>query len=188
MKLCAVIFPSRERASLAANAIHSFESRALNENICFRVRIDDDDPQREEYLKRLPNCPNTQVVIGPREQGWASGSKFCSELADSVPDYKWVWLINDDMELDCETWWDKCLEAIPDSGFIVQPEFHRLNASLYVKDERSCAPIVPNQCWKKFGHESIPAPADAMLPEILRKHGWTTAFLPRTTIIHNRNK
>lgn len=185
MKLCAVIFPSRERCALAVSAIRSFGSQvAALENVSFHVRVDDDDPTLAEYKEQLSPLPNTTLVVGPREMGWGSGTKFCSQLADQS-DAKWIWSINDDMELDGH-YWDLKLAVMPDSGYIVQPEFHRLNRSLYVKDERSCAPIVPNGCWKQFGHDLIPAPLDAMLPDILCKNGWSTLFLSNVTIIHNR--
>lgn len=185
MKLCSVIFPSRERAALAVFAINSFRTQAVNpDRIMFQVRVDDDDPTLNEYVKAFTNLLNTSLTIGPREMGWHSGTKFCSELAERA-DATWVWFINDDMEVD-GSGWDVKLNLLPDSGYVVQPEFHKLNRSLYVKDERSCAPIVPNGCWKKYGHSTIPAPLDAMLPELLWKNGWSTMFLPDVTIIHNR--
>lgn len=184
--LCAIIFPSRGRPVEAERAIKSFRASASNRpGFRFLMRLDMDDPLLPVYSVAFSSARDVQVVVGNREKGWESGTDFCSQLADQASDCEWVWFVNDDMTV-LGADWDTKLDRIPRSGVIVQPETHRLNASLYFRDMRSCAPCVPNGSWKRYGQDTIPMPLDYALPELLSKHGWTTEFLSGITIFHDR--
>jgi len=186
--LCALVFPSRGRPALARRMVQSAIDSADGTDFIAMIRIDNNDPDSGAYTREFESISERVVIVcGNRERGWLSGSKFCGQLAEMVPTAKWVWFLNDDMMI-LGKGWDTQLADIPTTGFIVQPEYHKLKNSVYPRDETSCAPITPNLIWKELGYEFPPCPVDAILPDLLRKKGWTTRFLEGITIFHDWNK
>lgn len=184
--ICSVLIPTRGRPIRLKETIRSLFDTARSEDFEVRLRVDDDDEETIHALKDIhPYTQNIHAIIGPRGKGYLDLNNFYTALADASV-APWIWIFNDDVIVESSGWADE-LKTVPREGFIVQPEFNKLNNSTYRFDPTSPFPIAPNGCWRQFGYDPIPDPADMWLDKILRlQNGWKTHFLSGLTTYHER--
>jgi hypothetical protein len=148
------------------------------------VRFDRDDESSVDRLSELPS--GVEVIVGDRGNGWSSINEMYTETANASPECDWIWIMNDDVVVEGSDW-DIKLSKAPHKS-IVQPEIMGLGRSVYSRVEGAAFPLVPNQCWRDFGHSLIQEPADYWLDELLRvKNGWPTYWLEGIKVQHNRD-
>lgn len=182
--ICSVLIPSRARPERLIRTIESIQKAARTEDYEVLLRLDDDD--KDTVSRELDRRARVRVVTGPRMRGYPDLNVFYTQLSD-VARGLWVWIMNDDATVSGQGW-DVLLRKVPTTGVIAQPEFHKLNRSMYPRNEGGAFPLVPNGCWKSFGWTAIQDPADSRLDELLRgQHGWTTHFLAGITVHHQRD-
>lgn len=189
MSLCSVLIPSRWRTEKLFRCVESIIATAGSDDFDIRIRVDDDDPCSYLCIDELQKSRHVKVFVGP-SPGYADlDAKAYTPMAESSS-AAWIWIMNDDMIVQkTEFGWCELLEKVPTWGHWVQPGIHRLNNSQYPRDERSCAPIFPNGCWRELGIcDIIPTPCDAAMPEQLKIRKWTPWFLEGITIWHQREK
>jgi len=187
--LCSIILPTRRRLEKLSKMVASFAGSADPSRFDMRIKIDGDDSETINGLAEIiRNAPfDILATIAPRGNGWADLHWWDNELS-SQSNAKWVWIINDDMTLEGKDW-DKLLDLIPLTGFIVQPEIHRLGGSTYLRTHGGPFPIVPNGSWKQFGMTIIDEPPDTSLDQLLRvKNGWQTKWLEGIGFWHQRDE
>lgn len=183
--ICSVLIPSRARPEQLFEVITSLHLTANPKNFEVIVRIDDDDDKTQDFLDTLVHAfNNITIKSGSRLSGYTSHGQFYTECADSARG-QWCAFFNDDT-LIVGKGWDEQLKAIPATGFIVQPEFHQLNQSVYAKDACGPVPFVPTNSWKLLGQPAIPTPTDTMMYELYKRHGWVTKYLEGITLWHDR--
>lgn len=185
--LCSILIPSRGRPEKLMNTIQSFREQAEGNNFEFWIRFDDDDAPSLTLLPSLEAQANVHVLVGPRGRGYADINGIMYRDLERAANGDWMWIMNDDAVIEGEGW-DTILDCVPQSGFIVQPELHKLGGSTYHKDHGSGFPCYPRLCWKTLGMPEYPDPCDAILPPFLHSKGWHTYFLPDVAIWHQRNK
>lgn len=172
--------------------LHSLRRTVHNLASCEVIlRFSNDDLRsRDEYLRhsdyRLVSS-NVKIVTGEPLQGFNSLGEFLSEMSD-VATGKWIWGLSDDCSIDGKAW-DQQMRRTPTSGFVIYPQFDRLDKSLYREVSGGPFPAVPRDCWKQFGVDKVPNPPDAALFDILiKQNGWKPTFLNGITIVHEREK
>ena len=94
-----------------------------------------------------------------------------------------MWHLNDDMIVEGENWNDKLAE-IPQQGFLVQPEYHRLNQSLYRNDPSGCAPIHPRHSLGKAMDIESPEVDKMIYNELVNVKKWQVKYLEGITVWH----
>lgn len=180
--ICSCLIPSRGRPQKLLNTITSIRETSRREFVEILVRFDDDDQMSFPIIPRL-KADGVTVIVGRRMKGYESHGTFYTELASHAKG-RWVACFNDDT-LILGSGWAGQLAELPLTGLIVQPEFSRLNESMYEKAEGQCVPFVPNRCWQDFGYNEIGIPTDTWLDRMLRQdHNWKTHFLTGITIWH----
>jgi hypothetical protein len=183
--ICSVLIATRKRPVRLLKTIHSVINTAKLP-VEFVLRYDDDDEETAAIIPELEKSLPLKAVRGSRLRGWESCNIFYSEAAD-VSSGKWVLIINDDAEIQGEGW-DVQLSELPTHGLVVYPETYKLNFSKYYHAPAVGFEFVPNQCWKKYGHQIIPHPIDVELDRILvKENGWTNHFLNGITAFHDRD-
>lgn len=186
MKTCAILIPSRARPDRLHKTLKSIFATAENiDNIEVILRFDLDDESSLTRIEEFKQYPQTQILIGERNKGWASLNLLYEEMAAAAKS-SWIWIMNDDAFFDGNGW-DTQLAQIPTTGFIVQPELYQLGFSKYYNVEAGAFPVIPNLCWKQWV-EIIPDPIDIKVDELLRiEHGWQSKFLTGIGVIHERD-
>lgn len=184
--IASVLIPSRGRPERLAVAIASIRNTSMldYDDVEIIVRVDSDDAETIKALDVL--VPEFEIVpiIGDKLNGWYSVNQFYTEMLDKAKGI-WAWMFNDDVTIEGNEWNLK-LKRVPPYGFVVQPEFHQLNHSVYSKDAEGPFPIVPVAAFRKYGLIPIPHPPDKEVNRILLEHGWETGFLEGVTINHQR--
>lgn len=149
------------------------------------VRFDVDDTSSIIRANELSDI-GVIVLVGERMRGWRDIEKMYDEMSDKATG-AWAWFLNDDALIQ-GSGWDVQLAKLPTTGLIVHPETYGLNVSRYQNVHGGNFPIVPNKCWKQFGEENVPFPADTALDNLLRiKNGWQSHFLTGITVLHERD-
>lgn len=149
----------------------------------FIVRMHRDD---FETLREIPSLlfdyPNLRIIIGSNLDGFNSLGAFYEEIA-SIAKGKFVWLINDDEEVE-GNWYYELTKAPMDA--LIKPAVYKLNKSTYHRSLDCGTVVMRNQCWKEFG-ATMPSSVDLAMYELLVvKHKWPMHFLEGVTGIHNR--
>ena len=183
--ICSILLPTRGRPERLKECVRSLASCGSTGEFDVLFAVDDDDMESARAASYMSDLlPNFTVFQSPRGRGWHDLNLRYSYLADQSA-AQWVWMMNDDCLVSGGDW-VSLLKNYPTTGFIIHPEFHRLGKSVYQRDETGAFPIVPNQCWKMFGFETIGDPPDKFLNEICRDRGWRTGFLDGIEISHQR--
>ena len=184
--ICAIMLPTRARPDRLHTTIRSVLETVsdLNE-IEILLRLDDDDEVMLTRLAEFEAYPRMRIIIGNRENGYASLGDFYNELALATK-ATWLWVMNDDATITGKGW-DEKLKAVPTTGFIVQPWLHQLGASKYYNNEGGAFPVFPNGSWRPHW-ESLHDPIDTAIDGLLRiQLGWKTHFLPDIGVVHDRD-
>lgn len=184
MKLCSVLIPSRGRIDRLLNSIHSIKTNASSNGFEILVRLDDDDHDSVSRKRELADA-GAKIVIGPRFKGWASYHDFLTELSEAATGL-FIWMLNDDVLISGQPW-DMRLWEAGGSEFVGHTEIHQLNGSVYHRGDRGPFPIVPRNCWKRFGYERIGEHADVWFDKVLhQEQGWPYHFLEGVKLEHQR--
>lgn len=166
--------------------MRSFEGTADPKAYEFQIKVDDDDEATLKWIDKIKTIhPLTTVHVTPRGSGYSDIGLFSTMLAKAST-ATWVTPWNDDI-----TWigggWDRQLAEVPTTGFVVQPEMHKLGGSTYMRAEGGPTPIVPNGCWEKFGYLEMMQPADSWLDTLLRvQNHWKTWWLKDNGFWHKQ--
>lgn len=184
--ICAIMLPSRARPDRLHTTIRSvFETVADPAEIEVLLRLDNDDQVMMSRLAEFEAYPQTRIIIGDRERGYASLGDFYDQLANATK-ATWLWVMNDDAIITGKGW-DEKLKTVPTTGFIVQPWLHQLGPSKYYENEGGAFPVFPNGSWRPYW-EKFGDPIDTEIDDLLRKRlGWKTHFLPDIGVVHDRD-
>lgn len=184
--ICSILIPTRSRLSRLKETLQSIQDTANQANYEIILRLDSDDKETILGLNDLNKQFTFKAIIGPRLLGYSSINVFYSQMAEAATG-TWIFILNDDCILEGKGWDEQLSKLKPNC--IVQSEYNKLGPSLYVRNEGGPFPIVPRNCWKKFGHEVIPNPVDTELDQLLRvRNKWPTVFLKGLIICHNRQQ
>jgi hypothetical protein len=189
MPLCNVAIPSNQGADRLFRTVDTLFAASDGCDFEIRIRLDDDNKEQEKIKDWFKDCPLVHVVVGPAYGYNALYTKYWTEMANAS-EAPWIWTMNDDMEVHKSgVGWDTLLAQVPRTGYFVEPEFHKLNVSVYPKDCGCGAPIFLKDCWKLIGQETLPDAADYTLTAALQRDlGWKPWFLTGITLFHDRRK
>lgn len=182
MTLCSVMIPSRKRIKKLIHSLNTVAMSATGQDYEVLIRLDEDDAESIGSISYLQEQFRAQVEVGPRLGYNALDTGYYCQLEQRAGG-TWAWIAGDDMEVDGD--WMGELRKVPESGFIVQPEFSKLGASTYHRAEAQAFPIFPRFCWKQFS-KGFPAPFDTAGSDLLKRNRWRTAFLQGVTFWHDR--
>lgn len=183
-RLCSVIIPSRGRPEGLVTAIRSITRNADQPgNIEVLVGLDEDDSESLPWIERIESYPNTTVYVGKREPVCFISYRLLAEAKGT-----WAVFFNDDATL-VGPGWDMELAKHPVTGFILQPEIHKLGGSTYYQDRRSGFPWFPISFWNDWrarcGNHFTPEPSDVGIPKEALEIGWQIGFLKGVTVAHD---
>jgi glycosyltransferase involved in cell wall biosynthesis len=182
--LCSILIPSRGRPWRLIECINSIKACSTGE-VEILIAADEDDVETLAVaVAERKLSPNLHVFALEHGNGWLDNHLRFTHLAEQAKG-AWAWMFNDDCTLTGD--WCAALQEIPMEGFIVHPEYHQLNQSVYQHDATSGFPCVPNRCWERFGFKTQLHPTDKFLNDVCRDRGWKTAFLKGVTVRHQRN-
>lgn len=186
--LCSVMIPSRWRFDSLIRSVKSWhEFSASPDSFEILVRLHDSDTEsmdRQDELTQLGvRVFHGRDKIKPEANNW-----LWNQLRPHATGI-WHQYWSDDMQIfDSGTHWDELLARIPTEGFIVQPEIHKLNDSIYAAHDAGPVPFVPAKCMEKFGFDGVLEPPDTTLDNVLRvSGGWKTYFLKGVGVFHDRH-
>ncbi len=184
--LVSVLIPSINRPKLLLGCVESICRSATHGDFEVIVRLHKSDSESLAIADNLRKREQVRIILGEDLNGYKSLSEFfreCAAPANGV----WCWFLNDDMIVEGD-WMGEFSKVPIDSRHIIQPEFSRLNLSVYRHYEGGPSHAQPTRIWEKFGEPLIGgAPCtDVFLDELLRKkNGWKTWFLNNVTVRHN---
>lgn len=188
--ICSVLIPSRGRPDRLVKAIDSlYKSVSDPDQIEIILKLDNDDLENVPF-SFFKNLKYSKIIISDRRKGYDSLGDFYQEMSD-VALGDWVWIYNDDVTIEfSETGkrWDEQLKEFPLSGIILHPECFRIYNQVHFDYVGGPFPVVPTNCWKKFGHP-IPSlePIDHWMHYMLLDDGWITKFIKGISLHHNRD-
>jgi hypothetical protein len=104
MKLVSVIFPSRDRCDKLGHTLDSVLKNCSNvNNIEILVKVDSDDLNTIDFLKKYGREDIIKVIISDRKNGYESLHEYYNELYEnSVGEF--IFCINDDLTVDTVNW------------------------------------------------------------------------------------
>lgn len=183
--LCTFCLPARKRPEKLNRAIETIHQTAASRNFEIIVRLDEDDHENDDNMFRWTKENTVKFIIGKRYP-YGELYKIQQDIINAGSG-RWMWIFNDDFEMICDGEpWDVLLEKVPTTGYIVQPDIHKLGLSEYPNDRRSCAPCFPYGSWN-LGPKNLGSQCDYEVPMALERKGWQYWFLPKVTVWHNRN-
>lgn len=191
--LVSALIPTRHRLMRLIKTVESLYSNADDQS-CIQciLKIDDDDAETDMGFPS-DRFPNVVKVKSPRGKGYNDMGRFATEAAAAATGH-WCFIIDDDCWIykkpGATKGWDTLLREVPQGGGVVaQCEFYHLGFSEY--DSGTCGPngmIVPSNCWKDFGVETLSSPVDGCLHGLLiQQHRWPVYLLKGIVYRHNRD-
>lgn len=187
-----IIVATRRRTEMLYKLLQSLQRTVRYPNTYEVIlRFSNDDLRSRDEFLRHKLCwklsRNLRIITGEPLRGFGSLGEFLSQLSD-VSRGRWLWPLSDDCTIDGKAW-DEQIIKTPTTGFVLYPQFDKLDKSIYREVSNGPFPAVPRDCWKQFGCPRCPEPPDYALNEILiKKNGWKPRFLQGITVIHEREK
>lgn len=158
MKTISIMCPSRQRSKALEENIKILLSLAKNpEFIDIVVRIDDDDPEINEYK----NIPGIKLIIGPAF-GYRGLHIYYNDCAKASVADSWLFMWNDDVLMETKNW-DTLIHKYDNQFICLAPQ------SFPHKKEFTIVPIIPKKWIDIIGYLSLNAQSDAWLEDIARK-------------------
>jgi hypothetical protein len=124
---------------------------------------------------------HVRLLEGLQGKGYGELSVMYTEMAKAT-DAKWVMQFNDDATIFGP--WLRVLDKV-ESPALAVCQIHRLNRSVYERDEGGPFPILPNRFWEKAGFDRILEPPDKWSVNVAKQLGWKTAYLNGVGFQHN---
>ncbi len=104
-----VLVPTRQRTALLEKMLDSLMATAADQSaVQVVLRIDEDDAESANYLRLCP-WP-TEIIVGPRYNGYATLAKFINEAAARATADLLI-VVNDDVEFLTHGWETKLVSA-----------------------------------------------------------------------------
>lgn len=184
--ICSIIIPSKWRFDRLKKSIAAFYETAEPVNFEIIVRLEEDDPEsisRQLELHEFGN--NLSVHVRPTKPYDMDNGFLWNDM---IPIAKGTWhqYWSDD-QIIFGKGWDDQLKEVPTHGFIVHPEIHQLNESIYRHDCGGPTPFFPANAIKKYGYDIIPWPLDSHIYQVfVVKHHWKCHFLKGIRVWHQR--
>jgi hypothetical protein len=151
-----VLVPSRGRPAQLARSIASLGDGDLE----VLVRIDDDDPCRDEYLA----LPYISVTVGPRH-GYAQLHRYYNELAERAAG-EWLLIWNDDSIMETRDWID-IVSSYDGKMVVLNPTTNHANWDI----DMNVFPIFPRRMVELMGHISLSPHNDSWIEFVARDAG-----------------
>jgi hypothetical protein len=151
-----VLVPSRERPEPLARSIASLGAHELE----VLVRIDDDDPRLDDYLR----LPGIDVIVGPRH-GYRALHHYYNELAARATG-EWLLLWNDDCIMQTKEW-HEVVRGYDGRMVVLNPNTNHDNWEI----DMNVFPIFPRKLVELIGHVSLSRHNDTWIEFIGRDAG-----------------
>ena len=184
--LLSVMIPSRKRFDKLLAAVKSWLGNTKDwSNMEILVRLHGSDVESMNRVHEIPEFD--KLHIGADKIVGHANNTLWNELRKHATGI-WHQYWSDDMILfDSGKHWDELLKDIPTTGFIVQPEIHRLGGSTYPAHVGGPVPFVPADAMEQCGHmDGLLDPPDTSLHNILTGAGWQTRYLTGVGVFHDR--
>jgi hypothetical protein len=153
-----VMIPSRGRAELLNNSLHSLMDNAKGD-IEILVRFDYDDPRDTGTPIWVGDCTQVKIFHGPRiGRGYDSLHEYYNELAKHATG-DWLMLWNDDAVMETEGWDEKIRECGGGLKVLTAP------------GDLNLFPIVSRPLYELLGYISPQVHSDSWLQAISRVNG-----------------
>ena len=154
--MISVLVPSRQRPDLLARSIESLGDGDIET----LVRVDEDDPRRQDYLA----LPEVEVVVGPHH-GYAALQHYYNELAHRARG-DWLFLWNDDCLMQGDDWRD-VVRSYDGKMAVLNPNTNHDNWEI----DMNVFPIFPRKIVELIGHVSLNVHNDSWLEYVGRDAG-----------------
>lgn len=176
--------PTRGRTVRLFTAIKSILDTTKPGQVEILLRLDEDD-SRSCSMKEELAAMGCVIITGPRLNGYTSLPTFNQELSDKAQSY-WVMLFNDDAIIEGAGWVDQ-IQHYGESDAVFQAEHHWLGGSHYHHDSGGPFPVLPRNCWQRFGWAEPPSDADRWVAYYLNNEKrWPLNYLKGIAVRHNR--
>lgn len=147
--MISVICPSRERADLLEKSLGS-----LGKGHELLVRVDNDDPQLEQYRR----IPGIKLTVGER-LGYERLNEYINELS-TLSTGDWLFLWNDDAVMETPDW-ETFITQDPTKPAVLNPHIPLHNYF----------PLISRPFYEALGHYSVSPNSDSYVAEIARELG-----------------
>lgn len=158
--MISVLVPSRERPEPLARSVASLGRGDLE----VLVRIDDDDPLIDEYLRLPDRLAGVEVIVGPRF-GYAELHLYYNELAERARG-DWLLIWNDDSLMQTADWLDQ-VHRWDGKLVVLNPNTNHDNWKI----DMNVFPIFPRRLVELVGHLSLSPHNDSWLEFLGRDAG-----------------
>jgi hypothetical protein len=164
-----VLVPSRGRPGPLARSIESLGDGAIE----VLVRVDEDDPRLDDYLR----LPGANVIVGPHH-GYRALQRYYEELAERASG-EWLLVWNDDCIMQTADW-TRVVRAYDGKMAVLNPTTNHDNWEI----DMNVFPIFPRRVPELLGHLSLSAHTDSWLEFVARDAG-IMVRVP-ITVLHDR--
>jgi hypothetical protein len=166
--MISVLVPSRERPDPLERSVASLGEGDFE----VLVRVDEDDPQLDGYVRRFPN-----VLIGPHH-GYGALHHYYNELAERAAG-DWLFLWNDDCVMETTGWID-VVRSHDGKLVVLNPDTNHDNWEI----DMNVFPILPRKMFELMGHFSLNLHNDTWVEFVARDAGIMVRVPIR--IVHDR--
>jgi hypothetical protein len=165
-----VLVPSRERPGPLARSV---ESLGGGRDLEVLVRVDEDDPCLDDYLR----VPGIEPIVGPHH-GYGALQRYYNELAERAT-RDWLFIWNDDCIMRTPGWID-VVRRYDGKLAVLNPDTNHDNWAI----DMNVFPIFPRRMVELIGHLSLSAHNDSWI-EFLGRGAGIMARVP-IVIVHDR--
>jgi len=151
-----ILLPTRNRVDKLTDAIHSLYSNAkYKEKVEFCIKMDDDDHETIDYIKKLSKFINIKYDISPREGGYADLYKFFNKCCE-ISTGDWLFLFNDDGRMLTGNWDEIFLNINPFEvkGWKGTKDICLFSPSVENRNASFIFPILKRTTYEILGHFS----------------------------------
>lgn len=182
--LLSVLIPSLRRFDKLKTAVKSWMDCSPKGSFEIIVRLHASDKESLGRLDELYAIFPVQVTTGrDKKEGESNGFLWSEILSYSQGKYCQFW--SDDLTIAGD--WETPLKAAPNSGVLIQPEWHALNDSVYSRQDDGPTPFVSMGVIRDFGLLHIePVPDLYYYRELVEKRKWKPYFLNNVAVHHTR--